>query len=79
MELYGLDKSHPSEEPRRAEAAILVFHLADVETCDASLVYSTAYAVAHRSSFMLVPHIFFVNYSRNIRWIIFSASLFLFL
>jgi len=36
LELYGIAKSHPSEEPRRAEASILVFHLADVETCDAS-------------------------------------------
>ena len=36
LELYGLDRFHPSEEPRRAQASTLVFHLADVETCDAS-------------------------------------------
>jgi hypothetical protein len=36
LELYGVDRLHPSEEPRRAEASVLVFHLADVETCDAS-------------------------------------------
>ncbi|KDR75521.1 hypothetical protein GALMADRAFT_247970 [Galerina marginata CBS 339.88] len=36
LELYGIDKLHPSEEPRRQQASVLVFHLADVETCDAS-------------------------------------------
>lgn len=36
LELYGVDPSHPSEEPRRREASTLVFHMADVETCDAS-------------------------------------------
>ncbi|KAK0486360.1 sulfate anion transporter [Armillaria novae-zelandiae] len=38
LELYGVDKSHPSEEPRRQLAQVLVFHMADVETCDASAV-----------------------------------------
>ncbi|KAF7304704.1 Sulfate anion transporter [Mycena kentingensis (nom. inval.)] len=38
LELYGLAKSHPSEDPRRAQATVLVFHLADVESCDASAV-----------------------------------------
>jgi high affinity sulfate transporter 1 len=38
LELYGVDKSHPSEEPRRKQASVLVFHMADVETCDASAV-----------------------------------------
>ncbi|KAF8150513.1 sulfate anion transporter [Mycena galopus ATCC 62051] len=38
LELYGLNKSHPSEEPRRANATVLVFHMADVETCDASAI-----------------------------------------
>ena len=36
LELYGLDNLHPSEAPRREQASILVFHLADVDTCDAS-------------------------------------------
>ncbi|KAG5646214.1 hypothetical protein DXG03_004040 [Asterophora parasitica] len=36
LELYGVQKSHPSEDPRRQEASVLVFHLADVETIDAS-------------------------------------------
>ncbi|KAJ6590119.1 sulfate anion transporter [Mycena vulgaris] len=38
LELYGVGKSHPSEEPRRQQATVLVFHMADVETCDASAV-----------------------------------------
>ncbi|KAJ7072783.1 sulfate transporter family-domain-containing protein [Mycena amicta] len=38
LELYGLGKSHPSEEPRRQQATVLVFHMADVESCDASAV-----------------------------------------
>ncbi|KAF4621367.1 hypothetical protein D9613_001001 [Agrocybe pediades] len=36
LELYGVDKSHPSEEPRREQASVLVFHMADVDSCDAS-------------------------------------------
>lgn len=36
LELYGTKKSHPSEDPSRQEASVLVFHLADVETVDAS-------------------------------------------
>ncbi|KAG6830436.1 hypothetical protein H0H92_000739 [Tricholoma furcatifolium] len=36
LELYGIQKSHPSEDPRRKQASVLVFHLADVETIDAS-------------------------------------------
>ena len=38
LELYGMHKFHPSEEPRRQQASVLVFHLADVEECDASWV-----------------------------------------
>ncbi|KAG6910445.1 hypothetical protein DXG01_010800 [Tephrocybe rancida] len=36
LELYGIQKSHPSEDPRRQQASVLVFHMADVETIDAS-------------------------------------------
>ncbi|KAG5716813.1 putative sulfate transporter, partial [Termitomyces sp. T112] len=36
LELYGVQKSHPSEAPRRQQASVLVFHLADMETIDAS-------------------------------------------
>ncbi|KAJ7578335.1 sulfate anion transporter [Mycena floridula] len=38
LELYGPGKAHPSEEPRRQQASVLVFHLADVDKCDASAV-----------------------------------------
>ncbi|PPQ63748.1 hypothetical protein CVT24_004257 [Panaeolus cyanescens] len=36
LELYGIHKTHPSEEPRRQEANVLVFHMADVDRVDAS-------------------------------------------
>ncbi|KDQ56404.1 hypothetical protein JAAARDRAFT_36572 [Jaapia argillacea MUCL 33604] len=36
LELYGVEASHPSEEPRRQPASFLVFHMADVDTIDAS-------------------------------------------
>ncbi|KAJ3532661.1 hypothetical protein NM688_g7391 [Phlebia brevispora] len=36
LELYGLDKHHPSEEPTRHSAHTFVFHMADVDTIDAS-------------------------------------------
>ena len=35
LELYGPDKSHPSDDPLRAQAHVLVFHVADVEQLDA--------------------------------------------
>lgn len=34
LELYGVEHRHPSEAPTRAHAQLLVFHLADMETCD---------------------------------------------
>lgn len=36
LERYGKGRHHPSDQPRRAEASVLVFHLADVEDIDAS-------------------------------------------
>ncbi len=36
LELYGHDKHHPADEPHRRDANVLVFHLADVDTIDAS-------------------------------------------
>ncbi|KAH9949279.1 sulfate anion transporter, partial [Amylocystis lapponica] len=36
LELYGNAKHHPSDAPRRQHAAVLVFHLADVDSIDAS-------------------------------------------
>ena len=38
LELYGVDKHHPSEAPHRDIAQTLVFHMADVDTVDASYV-----------------------------------------
>lgn len=38
FELYGVEPAHPSDEPRRQAPRVLVFHMADVETCDASAV-----------------------------------------
>ncbi|EEB96433.1 hypothetical protein MPER_04437, partial [Moniliophthora perniciosa FA553] len=35
LELYGVRKSHPSDRPSRKEATSIVFHMADVESCDA--------------------------------------------
>jgi len=36
LELYGNSEHHPSDAPRRQQAAVLVFHMADVESCDPS-------------------------------------------
>ncbi|GAA6053425.1 hypothetical protein JCM3770_005160, partial [Rhodotorula araucariae] len=36
LERYGPQRAHPSEEPRRAEASVVIFHLADVADVDAS-------------------------------------------
>jgi len=38
FELYGAHHAHPSEEPRRQPPSVLVFHMADVDRCDASAV-----------------------------------------
>ncbi|KAJ1306040.1 hypothetical protein OPQ81_010753 [Rhizoctonia solani] len=38
LELYGPIKAHPSEAPRRHDASVVVFHMSDVETIDASAV-----------------------------------------
>ena len=38
FELYGAKPAHPSDAPLRQDAQVLVFHMADVETCDASCV-----------------------------------------
>lgn len=36
LELYGASVHHPGDAPRRQQATVLAFHMADVETCDAS-------------------------------------------
>ncbi|KAG9125983.1 hypothetical protein FRC07_005363 [Ceratobasidium sp. 392] len=38
LELYGPNKAHPSEAPRRHDASIILFHMSDVESIDASAV-----------------------------------------
>ncbi|KIK97961.1 hypothetical protein PAXRUDRAFT_9859 [Paxillus rubicundulus Ve08.2h10] len=38
FELYGAEPAHPSEDPRRQPTRVLVFHMGDVESCDASAV-----------------------------------------
>lgn len=38
LELYGPGKAHPSEAPRRQEATVLVIHMGDMESIDASCV-----------------------------------------
>jgi MFS superfamily sulfate permease-like transporter len=36
LELYGTHKHHPADTPSRERANVLVFHMADVESVDAS-------------------------------------------
>ncbi|KAK4689920.1 hypothetical protein P7C73_g207, partial [Tremellales sp. Uapishka_1] len=38
LELYGMQKSHPSDAPKRESAKAIVLHMADVEEIDASAV-----------------------------------------
>jgi len=38
LELYGVHRSHPADAPIRQPANVLIFHMADVGTCDASAV-----------------------------------------
>jgi hypothetical protein len=38
LELYGVQRSHPADMPRRQPASELIFHMADIATCDASAV-----------------------------------------
>jgi len=36
LELYGEERKHPSEAPTREHAQVLVFHLHDMDDCDAA-------------------------------------------
>ncbi|ORY29822.1 sulfate transporter family-domain-containing protein [Naematelia encephala] len=38
LELYGMHKSHPSDEPRRESAKAVILHMGDVEDVDASAI-----------------------------------------
>lgn len=52
LERYGKGKHHPSDQPRRAEASVVIFHLVDVEDIDASalqLISEVVEAYASRS------------------------------
>lgn len=42
LELYGLARVHPSEEPSRNRAEVIVFHMDDVEHIDASYVLASS-------------------------------------
>jgi MFS superfamily sulfate permease-like transporter len=42
LERYGMQKSHPSDEPRRDSAKALILHMGDVEEIDASQVHLQA-------------------------------------
>lgn len=60
LELYGMDKTHPSEDPRRQPAQHLVFHLADVESCDASatqILYELLETYQDRGVGIFVTHL----------------------
>lgn len=53
--MYGQSGSHPSEEPSMHEASVLVFHLADMDNCDASYVAQhRSFALSNLSPF---PHL----------------------
>ena len=60
MELYGVNPSHPSEEPRRQQASVLVFHLADVTVCDAAaaqIFYELLETYKARSVGIFITHL----------------------
>ncbi|KAJ7286961.1 sulfate anion transporter [Mycena rebaudengoi] len=60
LELYGIEQSHPSEDPRRQQAKVLVFHMADVETCDASAVemfYELCKEYTNRGVRLFITHL----------------------
>ncbi|TBU22922.1 sulfate anion transporter [Dichomitus squalens] len=60
LELYGHDKHHPADEPHRHDANVLVFHLADVDTIDASAVqifYETVETYKSRGVGLYITHL----------------------
>ncbi|KAE9403295.1 hypothetical protein BT96DRAFT_493832 [Gymnopus androsaceus JB14] len=60
LELYGLDKSHPSDDPRRTQATVLVFHMADMDDCDASAcqtIYELIEEYRSRSVGIFITHL----------------------
>ncbi|KAL5504605.1 hypothetical protein ACEPAH_7268 [Sanghuangporus vaninii] len=60
LELYGHDPSHPSDTPRREQAEVIVFHLSDLETCDASaaqIFYELLNDYKSRGVMVLITHL----------------------
>ncbi|KIJ51410.1 hypothetical protein M422DRAFT_158023 [Sphaerobolus stellatus SS14] len=60
LELYGIERKHPSEAPTRAMAQIIVFHFADVEACDATAVqifYELLEAYRARGVSVFITHL----------------------
>ncbi|KZT22517.1 sulfate permease [Neolentinus lepideus HHB14362 ss-1] len=60
IELYGAEPSHPSEEPRRQEATVLIFHMADVDSCDASaaqIFYELLETYKNRDVELFIAHL----------------------
>jgi len=60
LELYGPLPSHPSEAPRRPQASVLVFHMADVESCDASaaqILYELLETNKRRRDAIFITHL----------------------
>ncbi|KAI1788302.1 sulfate anion transporter [Ganoderma leucocontextum] len=60
LELFGHDKHHPADEPHRHDANVLVFHLADVDSIDASAVqifYETVETYKSRGVGLYITHL----------------------
>ncbi|GLB37828.1 putative STAS domain containing protein [Lyophyllum shimeji] len=60
LELYGIQKVHPSEDPRRQQASVLVFHMADVDTIDASaaqILYELLEEYKRRDVGLFITHL----------------------
>ncbi|KAI0753444.1 sulfate anion transporter [Daedaleopsis nitida] len=60
LELYGHDKHHPADEPHRHDAIVLVFHLADVDSVDASaaqIFYELAETYKSRGVGLYITHL----------------------
>lgn len=60
LELYGPDRKHPSEDPTRQEASVLIFHLADVDSVDASaaqVLYETTEEYLKRGVQTFLTHV----------------------
>ncbi|WVN84882.1 uncharacterized protein L203_100018 [Cryptococcus depauperatus CBS 7841] len=60
LELYGMERSHPSDEPRRESAKALVLYMGDVEEIDASamqILFELAKAYDERGTAVHFAHL----------------------